>query len=382
MILRRVVALGVVGSVAVAAGGQERGLPEAKEPTGIVRTPGQAVRVETPAVEAPVVEFAARRGEARAFGEQVVVEVRGMPTAAADAALREAVTELLAVEALADPSPAGALGALNAAAGGGAQQVDPRLGELMARALSFCTWSRGAHGPLGGRLYLAWGFDARVLDNSGFDGSGSDAGERGLPAPEEVRQAAGAASCDGLAVDAAAETASLGPGRRLDLRGFARGFAVDRAFEVLRRHGAENVLVEIGGVRRAAGDGPHGRGWPIVLPVFPGMERPLDRLHLRDRALAVASTVHRPLFIGGDRLAPWLDQRSGRPAEGVVATFAASELALDAEALAVALTVLGNREGGLRLGGLKPPPSVLWLLGDGDGQPLEAPYRWSGLGGR
>lgn len=360
------VAFGVVGLVAVVAGGQERGMPEAKEPTGIVRTPGQAVRVEAPAVEAAAVEFAARRGEARAFGEKVVVEVRGMPTAAADAALREAVTELLAVEALADPSPAGALGALNAAAGGGAKEVDPRLGELLARALSFCTWSRGAHGPLGGRLYVAWGFDG---------------GER-QPAPEEVRQAAGAASCDGLAVDAAAETASLGPGRRLDLRGFARGFAVDRAFAVLRRHGAENVLVEIGGVRRAAGDGPHGRGWPIVLPVFPGMERPLDRLHLRDRALAVASTVHRPLFVGGDRLAPWLDQRSGRPAEGVVATFAASELALDAEALAVALTVLGNREGGLRLGGLQPPPSVLWLLGDGDGQPLEAPYRWSGLDGR
>lgn len=351
-----VVALGVV---AVVAGGQEREMPKAPEPEGIVRSPGQPVRAEA-AGEVEVVELAARRGEARAFGERVVVEVRGMPTAAADAALREAVTELLAVEALVDEE--GDLGALNAAAGAGAREVDPGLRELLERALSFCTWSRGAHGPLGGRLYLAWGFDG---------------GGRGIPAPEEVRQAAGAASCDGLSVDAAAGTANLAPGRRLDLRGFARGFAVDRAFETLRRHGAENVLVEVGGVRRAAGGGPDGRGWPIVLPVFPGMERPLDRLHLRDRALAVVSTVHRPHFVGGDRLAPWLDQRSGRPAEGVVATLAASELALDAEALAVALTVLGNREGTLRLGGLRPPPSVLWLLGDGDGQPLEAPYRWS-----
>jgi thiamine biosynthesis lipoprotein len=245
--------------------------------------------------------------------------------------------------------------------------VDGRLAELLGRALRFCQWSRGAHGPLGGRLYLAWGLD------------GTRGGGQAIPAPEVVRQAAGAASCDGLRIDGAAETASLAPGRRVDLRGFARGFAVDRAFEVLRRHGAEDLFVEVGGVRRAAGEGPHGRGWPVPLPAFAGMARPLDRLHLRDRALAVVATAERPLEVGGDRRSPWLDQRSGRPAEGVVATLAASELAADAEALAVALTVLGNREGMLRLGGLQPTPSVLWLLGDGVGPPLEAPYRWTGL---
>jgi hypothetical protein len=229
MILRIVIALGsialgsIAGPWAGSAWSQEREMPPAPAPVGILRTPGQAPRVEAPAAEAAAVEHPARRGTARAFGEPVVVEVRSLPTPAADAALREAVTELLAIEALADGSAAGGLGALNAAAGAGARPVDPRLGELLARALSFCTWSRGAHGPLGGRLYQAWGFDG---------------GGRGLPPPEEVRQAAGAASCDGLAVDAAAGTASLAPGRRLDLRGFARGYAVDRAVEVLSRSAA------------------------------------------------------------------------------------------------------------------------------------------------
>ena len=362
----------VVAVVAIVAAAQERGMPPAPPPAGIVRTPGQPARVDVPTEAAVPVVVPARRGTAEAFGERVVVEVRGMAPEAADAALREAVDELAAVDELVDPWRDGGLARLNAAAGGGAQPVDGRLAELLARALSFCEWSRGAHGPLGGRLYLIWG----------LDGGAVEAGGRAIPAPEVVRQAAGAASCDGLVVDAAAATASLAPGRRLDLRGFARGFAVDRAIEVLRRHGAENLFVEVGGVRRAAGEGPGGRGWPVLLPVFPGMERPLDRLHVRDRALAVVSTVHRPLAVGGDLLAPWLDQRTGRPAAGVVATLAAAELAVDAEALAVALTVLGNREGMLRLSGLRPTPSVLWLLGEGEGPPLEAPYRWTGLDGR
>jgi FAD:protein FMN transferase len=358
-------ALALALAAAAAAAAQERGLPEAPPPSGIVRTPGQPAPPPAPQAAPAPVEAPARRATTTAFDERVVVEVRGLEAAAADAALREAAGEIAEVAALVDPWGDGELAGLNAAAGGGARPADPRLVELVGRALSFCDWSRGAHGPLGGRLYLAWGFDGR-------DGAA-------IPAPDVVRQAAGAASCDGIAVDAAAGTLALGPGRRLDLRGFARGFAVDRALDVLRRHGGVNAFVEIGGVRRAAGAGPNGRGWPVTLPVFPGMDRPLDRLHLRDRALAAASTVHRPLYTGGDRLAPWLDQRSGRPAEGVVAAFTATELAVDAEALAVALTVLGNREGMLRLGGLKPAPAVLWLLGDGEGVPLEVPYRWTGF---
>jgi hypothetical protein len=34
------------------------------------------------------------------------------------------------------------------------------------------------------------------------------------------------------------------------------------------------------------------------------------------------------------------------------------------------------------LGGVLPSPSVLWLLGDGAGEPLISTYRWSELRSR
>ena len=84
-------------------------------------------------------------------------------------------------------------------------------------------------------------------------------------------------------------------------------------------------------------------------------------------------------MIAGDRYSAHLDLRSGRPAEGVAATIAVSELAIDAQALAISMLVLGQREGMMRLGSLRPEPSAVWLLGSGDGPPLLTTHRWAAV---
>jgi hypothetical protein len=73
---------------------------------------------------------------------------------------------------------------------------------------------------------------------------------------------------------------------------------------------------------------------------------------------------------------PYLHQRTGLPAQGVAGVAAVTELAVDAQALAIAMAVTGPREGELRLGSLRPNPSVLWFLGSGSGAPLQVDHRW------
>ena len=82
-------------------------------------------------------------------------------------------------------------------------------------------------------------------------------------------------------------------------------------------------------------------------------------------------------MIAGDSYSAHLDLRSGRPVQGVAATIAISELAIDAQALSITMFVLGQREGMLRLGALRPEPSVAWLLGSGEGPPLITTHRWA-----
>lgn len=299
-----------------------------------------------------------------AFGEPVELEVMGLAPEVARAALAAAVAAIGQVERLADPAavPAGGVAELNAAAGAGPRPVDPILLPLLARARDFCHWSERVHGPLGGELYALWGLRRRAL---------------ALPLAAALAQAVETAGCDRLALDAAAGTAALAAGSTIELWGFAVGHAADRAVEALRAQGAASGLVRVGPVRRGFGDGPAGKGWRIALPPVEGLAEPLSPVWLRDRALAVVESRARPLAIAGDSYAPFINQRTGRPAEGAVAVVAVGELGADAEALAVTMLLTGPREGQLRLGSLRPQPSVLWILGSGAGPPLLVDHRWA-----
>lgn len=299
----------------------------------------------------------------QAFGRPVEIEVRDLPQEKAREAIQKAQAEIAAIERLTDASrPDGGLAALNAAAGKGPQPVDPRLLAVLARASDFCFWSEGAHGPLGRDLYSLWGLRTPAPDP---------------PTPERLEKAVSLAACSQLVVDRQKGTATLAADGGLELWGFAEGLAVDRAVEILRQGGAGNGFVRIGEIQRGFGPGPGGKGWPVALPRLHGLEEPAGQVYLRDRSLAFASQSDHPLQSSGTTGFPYINQRTGQPARSVLATAAITDAALDAEGLAAALLIAGPREGQLRMGSLRPRPSVLWFLGSGTGPPLQVGYRWS-----
>jgi FAD:protein FMN transferase len=316
-----------------------------------------------PRAEPPAPGGAPRGLGSQAFGKPVEIEVRDLPPETARQIVEKALAEISDVERLTDANrPDGSLAALNAAAGKGPQPVDARMLAVLVHASDFCSWSEGAHGPLGRDLYALWGLRAAVPDP---------------PTPERLQQAVNVAACSRLVLDAQQGTAALAAGSGLDLWGFAEGLAVDRAVEILRQGGAGNGFVRIGAVQRGFGLGPAGKGWPVALPQMPGQEEPAGQVYLRDRSLAVAAQSDHPLQSSGSAGFPYVNQRTGLPAKSVLAAAVLTEVALDAEGLAAALLIAGPREGQLRLGSLRPRPSVLWFMGSGTGAPLQVGYRWS-----
>jgi thiamine biosynthesis lipoprotein ApbE len=286
-----------------------------------------------------------------AFGERAEVELAGLDRDAAQGAATAAFEELARAE-----RTTRLLAERAAAAAGGPLALTAAELDLLARTHGFCLWSEGTTSALGGELHRLWGLRAPAP---------------GRPSAERLAAAAAKARCDALTLDRAAPSARLATGAVLDLFPFETGWAVDQAMAALGAAGATNARVAIGTVTRGAGAGPDGRGWPLEPPA--GAFTPI---YLRDKAAALLSATDRSLGLGGDPLPPYIDLRTGRPAESTRLVAVVTDHALDARALAQAMFVFGPRTGQLFLGSLRPVPAVLWLVGSAEA-PVLAESNWS-----
>lgn len=315
------------------------------------------------AVLAAPAEKLAYETELTAFGRTGSLTVMA-PAEQAEVAIEKAMAEIQQLDGLFDPtSPAqGGVLELNASAGKGPLRVDPRLLQLLMRAQSFCLWSDGAHGPLGGRLYDLLGLRQPALTE---------------PTPDELGAAVASAACAGMRLNAAKGTAELAVGSKAELWSFGAGFALDRAVDILKQNGATTGLLHLGSAWRAFGGGPHGNGWDVRLPDTPGLDPNHSVLRLRDQALVIASKDDARLGTLLRPRAPYLDLTIGRAPDSVIAVLVLTSHAADAQGLAASLFALGNRRGQIRLGTLQPRPAALWVLGANEGDPLLVDYRFS-----
>jgi FAD:protein FMN transferase len=113
--------------------------------------------------------------------------------------------------------------------------------------------------------------------------------------PTEAEIAAALRSVDyrQLQVDRAARTIRfLRPGMRIDLGGFAKGWAVDRGVEILRSLGIEHAMVNAGGDTRLLGD-RRGKPWIVGIrdPRRDGVV--VTRIPLADEAISTSGDYER-----------------------------------------------------------------------------------------
>jgi thiamine biosynthesis lipoprotein len=183
-----------------------------------------------------------------------------------------------------------------------------------------------------------------AMAREGFRG----AGPAPAPDPPATRDAS-----PPLLLDRAGMTVSLAPGRLLDLGGVAKGFALDRAGEVLREHGVEAALIHGGTSGVLAIGAPPGRdAWTVrVTGGQSGSGEGLE-LSLRNECLAVTAPRGRKSETG--EKGHIIDPRTGRavaiagPGADTAAVTGRSALTCDAWAKPVLL--LGARPAGLEQG--------------------------------
>ena len=246
-----------------------------------------------------------------------------MPLACLEAAIVARLAGLVAEMSHWDE--ASRLCAFNAAPVDSWTALPPDFAHVMARGLAIAAATDGAFDPAIGRLVDLWGF-----------------GPTPATAPPGRKAIADALACGGWERLALREGRLRQPGGlSLDLSGIAKGHAVDAVAALLTAMGVAHALVEIGGELAGRGVKPDGRPWWVDLEPPPGTDVAPLRIALHGIAVATSGD-----YVRG---AHTIDPRTGHPVtNGVVSASVVHEKALDADAWATALTVLG-REAGVAL---------------------------------
>ncbi|HEY5999745.1 MAG TPA: FAD:protein FMN transferase [bacterium] len=227
--------------------------------------------------------------------------------------------------------------------------VEKDIFQLIREAASFSEASGGAFDVTVWPLSKLWGFD--------------EGGRR--PSVTELRDAVAKVGYRKLVLDQG--DGSVGftlPGMGLDLGAIAKGWAVDRAMDVLAARGMTDVIVDAGGDLRVAGSRPGKGFWRI------GVQDPRDSgsllftLDLTDTAIVTSGDYERFFEEDGVRYHHILDPTTGMPACGCRSVTVLAPTAAEADASATAAFVLGAQRG---VAFLRSRPGVRGVIVDGAG---------------
>jgi thiamine biosynthesis lipoprotein len=270
------------------------------------------------------------------FGTLVEVTVYGAEEARAKQGITNVMHEFQRLHDLLHAWKPSELSELNhAIARGESKAVSPELAAMLQDAASVSAQSEGAFNPAIGGLIQAWGFQAddfkavlpdeqkiaawvkanpQMSDLIFFPSPqrGEGLGERGGGVKVTLSPSPSPASGGGELVG------SRNRAVQLDLGGYAKGYALDRAAVILKQQGIHNALINIGGNVLALG--AHGkRPWRVGIqhPRKPGA---LATLELRDgEAVGTSGDYQRYFEVNGQRYCHLIDPRSGQSAQGVQA---------------------------------------------------------------
>ena len=235
--------------------------------------------------------------------------------------------------------PDSELSRLNRAAATQWVSVSADLYAVLQVAAKLGADSGGAFDPTIGALVDLWGF-------------GAPRSSDGAPSAQTVAQAR---EGTGLAALEFAEPVGndyrvrlLSP-RQIDLSALAKGRGVDELFESLRAQGCTDLLVDIGGEIRVAGQSSKQRPWRLAIEQ-PGKLTPdsdvLPVLQLGEGAVATSGDYLNYRELDGQRYSHLIDPRTGYPiTHGLASVTVWHPEAMWADGYATLISIVGPEQG-------------------------------------
>lgn len=241
------------------------------------------------------------------------------------AAIREAD------EILSHYRPESELMRLNRNASQGIVTVDRNLYEVLEEASRFAVLSRGAFDVTVGPLVHLWEKAAK---------------RNRIPSKQEILEASKRVGSAKVELLPELQVRFSQTGLEINLGAIGKGWAVDQAVAVLKRHGIRNAFLSAGtSTVFALGDDLSGEGWEVSVQNPIREDDSLVTYRVRDRAVSTSAANEHYWEIAGNVFGHILDPRNGVPTASMLSVTVVAPSGTAADALSTAVYVMGVEEG-------------------------------------
>ncbi len=170
----------------------------------------------------------------------------------------------------------------------------------------------------------------------------SPGGTYAAPTGDEINETLRLVNYSAIRIDD--NNITMEEGMMLTLGGIAKGYAVDLAVESLVRDGIEAGFVNAGGDGRYIGYKEEGIPWKVGLQNPEKSEEAVAVMDMEDMAVATSGNYER-YFNEAAKVSHISDPRTGYPSQSLISATVIAGTAMDADAFATALFVMGENEG-------------------------------------
>ena len=208
----------------------------------------------------------------------------------------------------------------------GSGTLTGKASSLMEQALEICRRTDGALDLSIYPIVRAWGFTT---------------GSYQVPDEAEIQALLPLVDYRKIQYDAATGTVTLPEGMEIDLGSVAKGYAGQLAAQMLREHGVQSALLNLGGNVQTVGAKPDGSPWQIGIK-DPQGEDAMMVLSVEDQAVVTSGGYERYFEQDGQTYWHIMDPFTGRPADsGLLSVTIVGDEGVVCDGLSTALFVMG-----------------------------------------
>jgi thiamine biosynthesis lipoprotein len=221
---------------------------------------------------------------------------------------------------------------LNANSGIGPVKVSRETFNLIKRSVKISGLTQGAfdisYGSIDKRL---WNFDKQMT---------------ALPDKETAKKMVRLINYKNILLDDEKCTVFLKErGMRIGFGGIGKGYAAERAKQVMKLHGVESGVVNASGDLTTWGLRPNGKQWTIAVSDPNNAHQAFSYMEISNMAVATSGNYEKFVMIGGKKYSHTINPRTGLPVSGIKSVTIITANAEIADAMATPVTIMGVKAG-------------------------------------